>query len=372
MEPYHEGIRSASWSRISPAGQSGRRQIACKAWLKEPRWLLVVQQDYDEAFDDVNHANFATLVFLHLSALTILIVTVLVTRHMLTMIRRRDAEADQLNQQLMQTGKLASIGELSAGVAHEINNPLAIILTERQILLDSGQASTDELDAGFQEQFNDSMCQIDIQIQRCKRITHNLLRFSRRTQSVIETVDLNAFIQEVVDLMEREARTSGIKFVCEPGPEPAAHDLRPFPAAAGLSEPDHQRHRRPRRKALRRRFASRPWRTTTGQEVRLSSATPVRASAREHLEQDLRPLLYHQDRSARAPDWGFPSASASSSGWAANRRSRASLGKGTEFTILPAAAPRPAELSKDSLARLTQPRLRQRPATQRRISDDRI
>jgi two-component system NtrC family sensor kinase len=60
------------------------------------------------------------------------------------------------------------------------------------------------------------MSQIDIQVQRCKRITQNLLRFSRRTQSVIESVDLNAFLQEVVDLMEREARTSGIKFFCEP------------------------------------------------------------------------------------------------------------------------------------------------------------
>jgi two-component system NtrC family sensor kinase len=55
-------------------------------------------------------------------------------------------------------------------------------------------------------------------VQRCKRITQNLLRFSRRTKSMIETVDLNGFIQEVVDLMEREARTSGIKFFSEPDP----------------------------------------------------------------------------------------------------------------------------------------------------------
>ncbi|MBI5551371.1 MAG: two-component sensor histidine kinase [Desulfobacterales bacterium] len=194
------------------------RRIVCSVWLKEPRWLLVVTQSYDEAFNAVNHANFAVLVFLLISALTILIVAVLVTRHMLTMIRRRDRESDQLNQQLMQTSKLASIGELSAGVAHEINNPLAIISTERQILLDCAK-QTGQMEVSFQEQFNDSMSQIDIQIQRCKRITHNLLRFSRRTQSVMETVHLNAFILEVVDLMEREARASGIKFVTTLEPE---------------------------------------------------------------------------------------------------------------------------------------------------------
>jgi len=51
-----------------------------------------------------------------------------------------------------------------------------------------------------------------VQIQRCKRITQNLLRFARRTKPIIETVNLNAFIEEVTELMEREARTSGIKF----------------------------------------------------------------------------------------------------------------------------------------------------------------
>jgi two-component system NtrC family sensor kinase len=218
MQPYHEGIQIRTLEGLKGfEGSELPPQVACQAWLKNPRWLLVVQQDYSEAFADVNHANTWTLVFLHLSAASILVVTVFITRHMITSIKRRDAAADRLNTQLLQAGKLASIGELSAGVAHEINNPLAIILTERQLLLDSARQAP-IADPEFKEQFDDSMNQIDIQVQRCKRITQNLLRFSRRTQSLIETVDLNGFLQEVVELMEREARTSGIRFLTEPDP----------------------------------------------------------------------------------------------------------------------------------------------------------
>jgi len=210
---YHKGINLhvVEANRGSPE-QSYPRQLVADAWLEDPRWLLVVKQDYSEAFNAVNHANLVTLIFIHLSALTIFIVSILTARHMIKVIKRRDAEADQLNQQLMQTGKLASVGELSAGVAHEINNPLAIILTERQILLDLAEY-TGKLDPEFKAQLLESLSQVDVQVQRCKRITHNLLRFSRRTKSAIETIDLNAFIGEVIDLMERDARTSGIKFM---------------------------------------------------------------------------------------------------------------------------------------------------------------
>ena len=190
------------------------RQIVCETWLENPKWLLVVKQNYAEAFTDVNHANYAILIFLHLSALTILVVAVLITRHMISAIKNRDREADQLSRQLMQAGKLAAIGQLSAGVAHEINNPLAIVLTERQLLLDAAERHQIH-SREFAIQFEDSMNQIDVQVQRCKRITQNLLRFSRRTESLLETVDINQFIREVIELMEREARADGIKFLVD-------------------------------------------------------------------------------------------------------------------------------------------------------------
>ena len=215
VRSYHKGIEI----RIGKQGLGNvvndlTKQLVAEAWLDQPRWLLVVKQDYAEAFDAVNHANLVTLIFIHLSALTIFIVSFFTARHMINVIRHRDVEADHLNQQLLQTGKLASLGKLSAGVAHEINNPMAIILTERQILLDLVD-ETENLDPGFKTQLLASLAQVDVQIQRCKRITHNLLRFSRRTQSSIKPIDLNAFIEEIIDLMERDARSSGIKFISD-------------------------------------------------------------------------------------------------------------------------------------------------------------
>ena len=214
--PPHQDIKADILKdALDAADRRIPRQIAVHTWLEETPWMLMIRQDYSEALGDVTHANYATLIGLHLSALIILVVTVLVTRHMITVVKRRDLEAEQLNKQYLQASKLAAIGELSAGVAHEINNPLSIILTERQILLDMAQQAPTAMDDGFKEQFHDSMEQISLQIQRCKRITQNLLRFARRTQSLIETVDMNHFVKEIVELMEREARTSGIKFTLD-------------------------------------------------------------------------------------------------------------------------------------------------------------
>ncbi len=215
VEDIHEGIKIRVLNAVEKDSASrSPRQIVAQTWLTEPQWMLVVRQEYAEAFNAVNYANVATLIFLHVSALTILIVSFFITRYMIKIIRNRDREADQLNKQLLQASKLASIGELSAGVAHEINNPLAVVLTEKQILLDLMEQEK-ALNDHFKNQLTDSLAQISVQVHRCKCITQNLLRFSRRTRSVVESVDINAFIKEVVELMEREARSSGITFLMD-------------------------------------------------------------------------------------------------------------------------------------------------------------
>ena len=189
-------------------------QIAAYTWLDNPRWMLVIRQDYSAALYDANHANRVVLLFLHASALVILIVTILVTRHMISVIKERDIEVDRANAQFIQASRLASLGELSAGVAHEINNPLAIILSEKEILADIEQ-HTQEMSPEFRQQLLASLSRIGNQIQRCKRLTHILLGFSRRTQPVIGGSDINALIEEVVELVERDAATSGVSMLLE-------------------------------------------------------------------------------------------------------------------------------------------------------------
>ncbi|GAB6907329.1 Signal transduction histidine-protein kinase AtoS [Desulfosarcina cetonica] len=213
IEDFTESVKVTIYND-NPNGSGFSNQIVGKAWLDPPGWLLVIKQDYSEAFAEINHSRRTNLIFLFICAISILIISLFITRYMVGIIRHRDERANQLNAQLLQTGKLASIGELAAGVAHEINNPLAIISTERQILIDQFQNSHID-DEAFKDQFSTSMDQIAIQSKRCKRITQNLLRFSRRTHSMIEDVDLNQFIFEVVDLMEREAKSSGVKFITD-------------------------------------------------------------------------------------------------------------------------------------------------------------
>jgi two-component system NtrC family sensor kinase len=100
--------------------QSYPKEIVAYSWLKNPEWLLIVKQDFPEVFGDINRVNTIILILLHSSALAILIISFAATGHMVKVIKKRDKEAEDLNRQLMQASKLASIGELAAGVSRKI------------------------------------------------------------------------------------------------------------------------------------------------------------------------------------------------------------------------------------------------------------
>jgi two-component system NtrC family sensor kinase len=117
-----------------------------------------------------------------------------------------------LDERLLQSQKLAAIGELSAGIAHEINNPLAIIRQEAEwmglLLKRLGSA-----DGKAVEELQGSVHQIMQQVDRCTEITRNLLDFARKRDPVIQAVEVNRIIEDMTMLVEKEARHKNITIV---------------------------------------------------------------------------------------------------------------------------------------------------------------
>jgi two-component system, NtrC family, sensor kinase len=203
---YFEGVKF--W-RVKD--DAGREVLRAKAWMKNNTWMLVVQQDVADAFGELYATrNMAVLIFI-LGACLIGLVTLFTTRMLVRKIELLDKARKVLDEQLIQSQKLASIGELSAGIAHEINNPLAVIGEEAGWMQDLLKRDTlkevKELD-----DFKDSLREISQQAGRCKEITHKLLSFARKMESVIKDVDLNKLLDDVIAMRERDANYSNIAF----------------------------------------------------------------------------------------------------------------------------------------------------------------
>ncbi len=184
-------------------------QILAYSRLKTPGWFVVAKQDFLEFFGDIDHLNFVILVLLHVSILVIVVVSALTARYMIKLIERRDRDAEKLNRQLLRARKLASVGELAAGVAHEINNPLAVILTESMVVREL-TADEKDINPQFRDDLYNSLSQIDGQIERCAHITKNLLNFSRRVSSASEFLNIVDVLNDVVGFVEKKANSCGV------------------------------------------------------------------------------------------------------------------------------------------------------------------
>ena len=129
--------------------------------------------------------------------------------------KRKDAEFRAgMEQQMIAAERLASLGTLSVGVAHEINNPLAIINESvgwmRLIL------KRDELaEMPRKEDFEKALGKIEKGVDRARRITHQLLETVRKSNSVFTRVDLKELAKEAVELLGQETKNRDIQFFYE-------------------------------------------------------------------------------------------------------------------------------------------------------------
>jgi len=119
-------------------------------------------------------------------------------------------EADQTRAQLEHASKLASVGELASGIAHEINNPLAVITEESGLLMDYTDPQFGHtLDEGDLRRRLET---IQKSAFRCRDITRKLLRFVRKTDFELQEYDVHDIIDGVIDdLLGPEIEVSSVR-----------------------------------------------------------------------------------------------------------------------------------------------------------------
>ncbi|MFH1742025.1 MAG: ATP-binding protein [bacterium] len=176
------------------------------SWLRIADWALIVQEDPQHRTSAFSGIYWQLLIVSSVFILVIFLV-ILIRGKSLVQFQK---EADQTKVQLEHAAKLASVGELAAGIAHEINNPLAIVSEEAGLMKDL-------LDPQFNEEASrEELCSHLDEIQqaafRCRDITHKLLSFVRKDGFSLETRNIHELIDEVVDgLLGRRLAVSDIE-----------------------------------------------------------------------------------------------------------------------------------------------------------------
>lgn len=225
------------WIRYpwSNEGEIGSRMKIVRYDYFEPwDWIVAVGCYEDEFYQEANKISWNSMKFTALiTVLTCLISILLVShaskvltkpiRHMIRVIRR--VKSGHLNEQmkitsddelgelartfnrmteiiaqnkemeasLAQQGKMASLGILSSGVAHEINNPLGVILGYAGYL----ESKIDEDDPNYTY-----IHEIKRESKRCRKIVQDLLGYARTPQSVLEQTDINQLLAQIIDFAD--------------------------------------------------------------------------------------------------------------------------------------------------------------------------
>lgn len=191
----------------------GQKKIQVTTWINEGKWLLVARQDAGEVHAPVNRAVAAGAVIVSIAVVLIVLTTFFATRHLTGLIDRANARREETYRAFTRSAKLASVGELATGLAHEINNPLAIISAD--------QTNIKDILSDLPEDFRDrndlleSVERIKRQIGRCRSITTKMLQFGRKDKSKLEPTNVTSALRETVSFLERQASVRNVELLLD-------------------------------------------------------------------------------------------------------------------------------------------------------------
>ncbi len=211
-------IRSDRVSVFEGEDMLGRSAIFTIAPLKQGQWFLCYQQESSDAYSELRRVQEFAIVVSIVVSLAAIFLSYLISRNLAQRLAEAHHEQAVMTHQVIETGRLASIGELAAGIAHEINNPVAIMVQEAgwidDLLTDDAPVQGDNLD-----EIKRAVGQIRTQGDRCKEITYKLLSFARKTDPTIKEIDLNEIVAEVIGLTSQKTRYANVHIESKLSPD---------------------------------------------------------------------------------------------------------------------------------------------------------
>jgi len=185
--------------------------IALKAvsYISGTPWALVLMTHGYVYGKDWSFFKIRLFYIVLTSTVVALLVILRITKLFVARIRDADEKRESMLAEIEHTSKLASIGRLAAGVAHEINNPLAVISAKTGLVMDLLELSEN---FQYKEKIESEIRGTSDAVERCKVITHRLLGFARRMDVTLEPININNLMREVLSFLDKEALYRGINF----------------------------------------------------------------------------------------------------------------------------------------------------------------
>ena len=172
------------------------------AYIEKTPFILMIVKNKKDLMKPWYTTRLQLMGFLAGSITIILAVILGVATYLVNKIYLADQRRITMLHQVEYSNKMVTIGRLAAGVAHEINNPLAIINEKAGLIKDLFSLRPD---CARDEKLMNTVNAIIVSVERCAKITRRLLGFMRNTGVVTEGIDLKETIHEVLGFLNKEA-----------------------------------------------------------------------------------------------------------------------------------------------------------------------
>ncbi len=186
------------------------------AYIPNTPFILMVIKSRTELMASWYDTRFKLAGFLIGSVVVILLVVTAVATFLVNMVYQADRNRSAALHHAEHSNKMASIGRLAAGVAHEVNNPLAVIGEKAGLLRDLLTYRKNDVDP---ERLLGLAQEISRSVERCGNITKHLLGFARHINVSVEKINIAGIIEEVLSFLRKEAEYRSIEIGVDVAPD---------------------------------------------------------------------------------------------------------------------------------------------------------